>query len=241
MENSNYLEMIHTYLNNVFASLPQTQETLNIKEDMYCSMVDKFNALIQDGAGSDEAFGKVVGEFGSLNEIRTALGMGNGQELNIANAMISPKRKKEYGAFKIKQGILIAVGVMLCMTAVFGYQWYEYLLRMESLTNAAFGALVAAGVFLFVFAGTDEARFFDVTDPVKRTYSVSPERFKAYQRFLSIRSWLMSFAISLFVFAPFGSDIYGTILMPFIVAVGVAILIIIGAVHDTYNDVHGRE
>ncbi len=241
MENSKYFEMIQTYLNNVFASLPHTQETLNMKNDMYCSMVDKFNALIQDGAGGDEAFGKVVGEFGSLGEIRSALGINMQTGVDGADAVISPKRKKEYDTFKIKQGTLIATGVVLCMAAVFGYEWYEYLLRTESLANMAFGLLVAAGVFLFVFAGTDEARFFDITSPIKRPYPISAERFKSYQRFLGIRSWLMSFAISLFVFAPFSSDIYGTIPIPFMVSIGVAILIIIGTVHETYKDVSGRK
>ena len=36
---------IRTYLDNIFASLPKTEQAARMKEEMYCSMLDKYNGL----------------------------------------------------------------------------------------------------------------------------------------------------------------------------------------------------
>lgn len=239
-----YYEKIQTYLNNSFASFPQDDATMRMKNDMYCSMLDKFNGLVQGGASEDEAFGKVVGEFGSLDEVRAAMDI-NENSGEDAVTPVSPERKKAYDRFKVGQGITVAIGVALCIIAVFAYDVCGDLF-VEELTDVMFGLLVAAGVFLFVFAGTSEAKYFDVTDPVKYVIPPSAERVAAYQNFLTARAFLMSFAIFLFVTSvfvvPLFSGTYMELILPAImVAAGVAILIIVGAVHDTYKDVSGRK
>lgn len=238
-------EKIRTYLDNMFVSIPQTEQAVRMKEDMYGSMLDKFNGYITDGANEDEAFGRVVSEFGSVEDIRAALAENSAQSVEAQPVQatqknISPERKKHYDRFKIKQGIAVACGVIFCIAAVFGYPYYRvhFLSDGEEPQNFVFGILVALGVFLFVWAGAGEAKFYDITQPDALRPGVSEERMTEYRRFLSARQWLVPLAVALFVASPFMySSYYGMVIMPVMVAFGVGILIIVGSVHGTYNDV----
>ena len=234
---------IQTYLDNIFASIPPTDEALRLKNDMYCSMLDKYNGYVQEGANGNEAFGRVVGEFGSLDEIRAALALDTtvAPTAERSQVGITPERKKQYDKFKIGQAVAVACGVVLCIMSVFGYPLYsDYLTGMEvkEPENFVFGLLIAAGVFLFVWAGTGEAKFYDITQPQAFRPGVSEERMAAYRKFLSVRQMLISLAVALFVVSPFTYVFhFGMVIMPTLVAVGVAILIVVGAVHGIYSDV----
>ena len=234
---------IQTYLDNIFASIPPTDEALRLKNDMYCSMLDKYNGYVQEGANGNEAFGRVVGEFGSLDEIRAALALDTtvAPTAESSQVGITPERKKQYDKFKIGQAVAVACGVVLCIMSVFGYPLYsDYLTGMEvkEPENFVFGLLIAAGVFLFVWAGTGEAKFYDITQPQAFRPGVSEERMAAYRKFLSVRQMLISLAVALFVVSPFTYVFhFGMVIMPTLVAVGVAILIVVGAVHGIYSDV----
>lgn len=237
---SDYPEKIRVYLDNVFAALPAVDAAAQLKSDMCDSMTDKFHALVQNGVDPDAAFGRVVGEFGSLGEIRAALGLAEGTDVPEVPAdteapAVSPERQREYRLFQIKRGIVVAVGVIICVAAVFGYPWYENVTYAEA-AHAVFGILVAIGVFLFVLAGVSGARFMDMTEPEKLLPDRTPERWADYQKFLRVRAWMIALAVGLFVAAPFMSE-GGYFFMPFIIVVGVAILIVVGAVHNTFNDV----
>ena len=236
---------IRTYLDNMFASLPRTEQSARMKEEMYCSMLDKYNGYISDGANEDESFGRVVSEFGSVEDIRAALAEDSEQFVEARfpeadNKSVSPERKKQYDSFKIRQGIAIACGVIFCVAAIFGYPYYRvhFLSNSEEPQNMVFGVLVALGVFLFVWAGTGEAKFYDITQPDALRPGVSEERMGEYRKFLSVRQWLIPLSVALFVAAPFMySSYYGVVIMPVMVAVGVGILIVVGTVHGTYNDI----
>ncbi len=252
MENMKDMEKagrrIRTYIENMFASLPKTEQAIRMKEDMYCSMLDKYNGYISEGAGEDEAFGRIVDEFGSVEDIRTELAQSvpqpdesPAQKSKIPAAEnISPERKKQYDKYKIIQGIAVALGVVCCILAVFGSQYLSvsFFGNSNDPQILTFGLLVALGVFLFVWAGTGESKFYDITLPEALRPDVSEERMKEYRCFIGVRQWLISFAVALFVVCPFIYDCdYGMIIMPVLVAVGVGILIVVGAVHDTYSDV----
>ena len=234
---------IQTYLNNIFASIPNTDEALRLKNDMYCSMLDKYNGYVQEGANENEAFGRVVGEFGSLDEIRAALALDTSAAPTAESSQvgITPERKKQYDKFKIGQAVAVACGVVLCIMSVFGYPFYSAYftgIAEEEPENFIFGLLIAAGVFLFVWAGTGEARFYDVTLPEALRPGVSEERMADYRKFLSVRQMLISLAVALFVVSPFTYVFpFSMVIMPILVAVGVSILIVVGAVHGLYSDV----
>ena len=63
------METIKTYLNNLFAGYPKTNEILRAKEELLSNMEDKYNELKAEGKSENEAVGIVISEFGNIDEL----------------------------------------------------------------------------------------------------------------------------------------------------------------------------
>ena len=59
------METIRTYLENLFAQLPETPELVRLRDDMLRTMEDKYEALKSEGKSENEAVGIVISEFGN--------------------------------------------------------------------------------------------------------------------------------------------------------------------------------
>ena len=246
-------ERIKTFIDNMFASLPQNDQSARIKEDMYCSMQDKYNGLIESGVGEDEAFGKVVAEFGSVEDIRAELGADAPQPAASFNAAapakltlpVSKETERAYEKYRIYAAVLIAVAVLLFIVAPLGYESYDTQfinLSLPQLTNFVFGSAIAVGVMLCVKAVTGREKFFDATRETEYDVLPSTERVESYRKFAGVRSWLMGLAVGIFVISPFVSEFTGSdLLFGLIIAAGVAILIILSAARRSFKDVLGKD
>ena len=246
-------ERIRAFIDNMFASLPQTEQAARMKEDMYCSMLDKYNGFISDGANEDEAFGKTVSEFGSVDDIRAELGTDTSRQFQAENAaapakLTLPASKETERAgerYKIFASVLIAVAVILFIVAPLGYESYEALfsrLSCPQMTNFVFGSMIAVGVMLCVKAVTGREKYFDTVRETEYDVLPAANRVEAYRKFAGVRSWLMGFAVALFVISPFADELTGSnLLLGLLIAVGAAILIILSAVRRSYGDVLGKE
>ena len=71
------MEKIQLFVDNMFLSLPDTPEVRQAKAHILEGMADRYEALLAQGKNQDEAFGAVIGEFGSVEELRQELGLGN--------------------------------------------------------------------------------------------------------------------------------------------------------------------
>ena len=70
------MEVITSYLENLFLNLPRTPEVLRAKEELAHMMEDKYNELIAENKKPNEAIGIVISEFGDLEELADELGIG---------------------------------------------------------------------------------------------------------------------------------------------------------------------
>lgn len=246
-------EKIRAFIDNMFASLPQNEQSARMKEDMYCSMLDRYNGLTESGASEDEAFGKVVAEFGSVEDIRAEL-LGNApQPVEAVNPAapakltlpVSKDTERAFEKYKIYAAVLIAVAVLLFIVAPLGYESYDTTfinLSLPQLTNLVFGSAIAVGVMLCVKAVAGREKFFDATREIEYDVLPSSERVEEYRKFAGVRSWLMGLAVGMFVISPFVNEFTGSdLLLGLIIAVGVAILIILSAVRRSYKDVLGKD
>lgn len=68
------MDIIKNYLDNMFASLSDTQEVKRAKEEICQMMEDKYLELKGNGKSENEAIGIVIAEFGNLDEIKEELG-----------------------------------------------------------------------------------------------------------------------------------------------------------------------
>ena len=63
------MDTIQTYIDSVFANVENTPEMRQLKEEISQNMQDKYEDLIQSGASKHEALGKVIAEFGNIDEL----------------------------------------------------------------------------------------------------------------------------------------------------------------------------
>ena len=246
-------EKIRVFIDNMFASLPQNEQSARMKEEMYCSMLDKYNGYIGDGVNEDEAFGRTVSEFGSVDDIRAELGADVPRQPQAeyaaapAKLTLSASKETERASerSRIISSVLIAVAVILFIVAPLGYEAYEALfnrLSCPQITNFVFGSMIAVGVMLCVVAATGREKYFETSRETEYDVLPSSDRVEAYRKFAGVRSWLMGFAVALFVISPFANELTGSdLLMGLLIAAGVAILIILSAVRRSYRDVLGKD
>jgi len=63
------MDTIRTYLENIFKTLPQTPRVLLVKGQLADDMETKYQELLENGANESEAIAKVIGDFGSMDEL----------------------------------------------------------------------------------------------------------------------------------------------------------------------------
>lgn len=70
------LDTIIVYLNNMFASLPRTEQMVMLKQELLGNMEEKYYELKHEGKTENEAVGIVISEFGNIDELVSELGLG---------------------------------------------------------------------------------------------------------------------------------------------------------------------
>lgn len=68
------MNVIIAYLDTMFDAKPQTPRLLEAKAELRAMMEDAYQGLVADGATPDEAAGRVITDFGSLDELAPVLG-----------------------------------------------------------------------------------------------------------------------------------------------------------------------
>lgn len=109
------MEIIKTYLDNLFAGLPNTKEVSKIKADLLTNMVDKYEELKRNGKTENEAIGIVISEFGNIDELKKELGIDltpkNGEDVPTVTEEVAVS----YMDTMKKMSRYIALGVLLCI------------------------------------------------------------------------------------------------------------------------------
>lgn len=69
------METISNYLDTMFKTLPQNTEILRLKEELLLNMEEKYQELKAQGCTENEAVGKVISEFGNIDELLKEMDM----------------------------------------------------------------------------------------------------------------------------------------------------------------------
>lgn len=151
------METIRSYLETMFAQLPNTLEVKKAKNELWQMMEDKYTELINEGRTENEAIGIVISEFGNLDELAGDLGIKNvvTQEKFGDIRTVTLDEVKDYLQDKARSGYMIALGVFLCIISVCGHlikignSWA----RSEAIAVVFMFTVIAVAVGLFVFSG----------------------------------------------------------------------------------------
>lgn len=99
---------IREYIETIFSSLPQSREKEQLKEQLILDNEEKYENLVAQGLSSEEALGRVLSEFGSVDDIREILKEEPVYE-NEEFSFEEPKRKKKKIEFYPIAGLLYLI------------------------------------------------------------------------------------------------------------------------------------
>ena len=251
------MNILKTYIDNVFTSLPNTKEVNKMKEDLLLNMEEKYHELKNSGKTENEAIGIVISEFGNIEELASELGVNiEPKENDVVEVTID--EAKEYLSVTKKMGRLIALGVFLCIVAP-----ALLVLTFENIDSNLFGdlgsifgiaillVLVAIGVGLFIYSGVTLEKYkylkkdFIVSNSVKEYIKIEErkhERNFVVSLIISVTMFILS-PVTLIVFSALndksGVETYsinlGISILLFLVALGCFLIIKSGMVKDSFN------
>lgn len=158
------MDIIKTYLDNMFQNLPNTPQVQRAREELLQMMEDKYTELKEEGKTENEAIGIVISEFGNLDELAEGLGiqgvMKQREEKEESSCRWMNREEAECGLAELgRRAWIISVGVLLCILSPVSNIFCDAL-EVDRYENLLVGigacimfALVAAAVVLFVLAG----------------------------------------------------------------------------------------
>ncbi len=150
------MDTIKSYLDAMFASLPNTAEVRKARNELLQMMEDKYNELIEDGVNENTAVGTVISEFGNLDELAEDLGLEkvveevHGKEAEEPRRQVSIDEVKEFISNRSKKALFLSSGIMFCIISVASPILFEDL-NMISRVNAE--TLGVVGMFLLIGLG----------------------------------------------------------------------------------------
>lgn len=161
------MEVIRTYLDNLFSTLPDTPASRRAKEELWGMMEDKYQELKDQGLPENQIIGTVISQFGNLEELRETLGLEQPYaaapppQLHPDGIPMSYAQAQECLTTYRRASRGIGIGVVLCILAVMPLFVLLGLFELELLSEGlalalglgALFVLVAAAVVLFIFYG----------------------------------------------------------------------------------------
>lgn len=250
------MDTIASYLDNMFASLPRTSQMLTLKQEMLGTMEEKYQELKQEGKTENEAVGIVISEFGNIDELLAELDIG----LTPVEAELPVVTEEEALSFmmaKKRSGLLIGIGVFMCLTGVALLVMISTLVEYNSgvwdltedagymLGLAALFVLVVPAIGIFIYSSMKLERY----KYLQGDFLISPSlRFMIENRksafaatyTLSLISGVCLAVISpvaIFIGSAIGDEAstYGVSVMLPVVGIAVFLFIYYGSIRESYN------
>lgn len=103
---TNMVEKIKQYFNEIFADAPKTRMALDLKQEMMQSAIDKYNDMVADGYSEEDAYQNVVSSIGDVTELFPEV-----EERNLF-ALSEKERKKKATLTSAAVGLYIFAGAV---------------------------------------------------------------------------------------------------------------------------------
>lgn len=172
------METINSYINNMFAALPQTEQIRKVKAGLLESMTDKYNELKQAGKSENEAVGIVISEFGNIDDLLKEMNISpiSGTSTDEPTVWLSQQEAENYLTARKKNLLWTAIGVVLIMWGVIAMMLSAEFMAAEAVPVVLLLMFVAVAVTIFIVAGTQ----FEKYRYVEAGVSINPQTRKEY-------------------------------------------------------------
>ena len=147
------MDAIKTYLDNVFAAFPQTDEVLAMKRNMLASMEEKYYELKRENKSEEDAVGSIISNFGNIDEIAAELGIapGGGDADTSGTITLTDDEAREFLKEWRRGGVFIGFGVwaiLMGVGAMVFFVTFAVALGMLAMMTG-----IALGTALFITTG----------------------------------------------------------------------------------------
>jgi hypothetical protein len=256
------MDAIRSYIENIFTNLPKTETVLRAKDEMLANMEEKYHEFKRQGKSENEAVGKVISEFGNIDELLRELHISSSATSQTTKSVRSVDRDEAEGFIQSRKrsGLLNGVGVFLIFlgvailigitTSFYGLEFLPFEIRGD--LNPVLGivtllVLVVVAVGLFIYSAISLEKYeylkweFELNGKAKKSIDEMRHKFMIYYPFTLI------FAVALCILAPLiiilPAVLYGAsesiglfvALMLAMIAVAVFIFIYVGSIKEAFD------
>ena len=142
------MNTIRSYLESMFAKLPNTPDVIKAKCELGQMMEDKYTELVNEGKSENEAVAQVISEFGNLDELGDVLGISsilNHESGNFtAGRQVTLQEAQSYLDDKARYGLFHGLGTFFAIICSCG------IILAGSLENGSLKTIVSGLLFLFI-------------------------------------------------------------------------------------------
>lgn len=166
------MDAITSYIDHMFRSLPQTGEVRRARGELKQMTEDRYHELLAEGVSENEAVGRVITQFGNLDELADDLGIRSVMDGHETAAVeLSAAEAERYVRTSRRASLLIGSGVFTILVGVATQIFFDQAEEANSdLSNALglglFFFLIAAAVAQFIIGGMMLGRFARLEDRV---------------------------------------------------------------------------
>lgn len=249
------METIKNYLDNMFATLPKTNEITKLRNDLLSNMEDKYNELKSEGRSENEAIGIVISEFGNIDELINELGIEHGGKEDLL-PHLSEVEVDEYLSASRKSGKIIGRGVFLCIMAPALLILTNLLLEngvinvvsknvADILGLIPLFTLIAVAVALFIYSGMLMEKYKYIENEVSLPNHVSASLKGKNDAFRPTYTLSVIVGVTLCILSPVilfitsaisdAASEFGVVLLLFTIAVAVYIFIYFGTMKESLS------
>lgn len=159
------MDAIRSYIDQMFRSLPQTAEVRRAHAELLQMSEDRYHELRGEGVSDHEAVGRVITQFGNLDELADELGIRREVDGLAADAVdLSAEEAERFLANRRRGGWFIAGGVFAILAGLASTMLVNEAIapgteRWGAIGLAVFFVAVAVAVGLFITGGMSMSRY----------------------------------------------------------------------------------
>ncbi len=174
-------ERLRKYVEALFAEAPKTKKSIELRQEIYTNLLDKYNDLKNSGASDEEAYEIVKNSIGNVDELIQSLD----ERPPEARAEKEQARKKAAMLKSVAISLYIASPIFIIAFSVAGL-WLPGLILLLGCIAAATGILVYSNTVYTLFKNEDAT----LVDEFKEWKADNEDRAKQKNAYSSLM-WLI--------------------------------------------------
>jgi len=200
---------IRAYIDNAFAGAPQTKKTLDLKEELFANMCEKYSDQLKNGKTEQQAYDYVLVGIGDINELVESV------KEPYPLAPPSPAEIK-------KRALLTSCAVALYILSPTMVIIFPTFFNQGTLGVIMMFALIAAATGLLVYNDMTKPKYHKIDNTVVEEFKewrVANERER--QAYASFKGAFWSIVVAVYLLSSFMLGIWAYSWIIFIIAVAV--------------------